>query len=207
MKFWVWMVAIWVFLALDHTFMPSSIVWGMGLIFCFVGGVFLAWEKEFCYLVMSFFIVLSVIQLGFKTTVLDWFAPARIYANNFPENDNMATPRADRDLALSPHGALYGWLKRLEPIEAESAVENCYGRYLKENNLTDSKESFDKWVEDYNRFEGHIENTPGFGRNIQRGLVYRHMKYHGCTWKELLENGKRLTREDSYRSCHVDEDD
>ena len=209
MFFWIMMVTICILYGL-HSYLLSGAVLGVGLLVTLVGAIMGNWSATSCKVFTGIFFIISILQMGTTTPILPVVSEKlgldkHIYPSYI--SGEMSEHRYDRDasggryddntgriLVMGPHAATHGWLKRLEYVAPCTSLESQYAIFLKENSLTDSEESWARYVHvGTDDFEGYIQNTGSFPIELQRGLVWRHIQYHGCTYDGLLSEGKENT--------------
>lgn len=201
MIFWVVMLVIWFALVMTHT--TASAVLGVGILLAAISALF-GTNRIANRVMVVIFLVAAIWQIGADKPVLFTVSNA-VGLDKFeypPEirNDKMARPRYDLRMALNPHGAWEEWLKNRLPCSTDFSlagdIEEEYNDWLKGKEDTETK--WVKWAED--AFERQIQEMC-FSKNMQKYLIARHMKYHGCTEEELLTSGRNVL--ESYMKSQV----
>lgn len=201
MIFWVSMLIVWFILAMNH--ITAAGVMGVGFLLAIVGSL-LGVRSPGNRFIVILFLCLGIWQMFSEKNVL-YEVDKVVKLDKFeypPEvrNDKMAQPRYDLRMALHPHGAWEEWLKSRFPCSMEFAladqIEEEYQDWLKKRQ--DTEDLWIQWAED--RFDDQIQEMC-FSKNMQKYILARHMKYHGCTEEELLTSGRNVL--ESYMKSQV----
>lgn len=195
----IWITAIAYWILLTQVAGAAAVVFGLGLLLTVVGGLG-GWRREICALTLALFFILSLVQMGCSKFVLRTALDPMVYPDGVSAVDRAVAPRQDAKWAMRPHSAYAAWLRRIENsgngINPNPFVEKLYDLFLKRNEQEDTQAYFFVLFDGMGEEDGLCERMIqecDFNDNVVGGLIWRHMKYHGCTIEQLRKDAAANT--------------